>query len=372
MGKAYELLFPIQRNVVVYRPPSYQTEMIQLLQQLQTGSAQRGGSALPFTVGYHLQALVQNGILAPSEVCNILGEVEKIAARSGTEICVSAIKSLSRQLPLRTLQIAFEQAGLSKIKALLQEAEAQARSHGARMEETINLDGRANIHRVMFTPAGMYFYGPEPVASNRVLRKYADHHDCFIRVQFCDEDEEPVRHHAQWSNYIIFYARFRKVLDQGFLLGGRRYQFLGFSHSSLRTQACWFMAPFVHQGSLLFDRELIRGLGDFTHIRCPAKCAARIGQAFSETPIAIAVEKGVAQVVADVERNGRVFSDGVGTISKSILLKLWAALPSDRKTRPTAFQIRFSGMPLRTSPLFVCFTIGHSVVTLAKGLQRCS
>ena len=103
------------------------------------------------------------------------------------------------------------------------------------------------------------------------------------------------------------------------------------------------MAPFVHEGTLLYDRKLIQGLGDFSKIRCPAKCAARIGQAFSETPIAITVGDQVAQVVPDIERNGRVFSDGVGTISQALLEKLWAALPIERRGKPRAFQIRYSG-----------------------------
>lgn len=94
----------------------------------------------------------------------------------------------------------------------------------------------------------------------------------------------------------------------------------------------------------MFDRKLIQGLGDFSEIRCPAKCAARIGQAFSETPIATTVEARVVQVIPDTERDGRVFSDGVGILSRALLEKLWAALPLERRGKPRAFQIRYSGM----------------------------
>lgn len=128
------------------------------------------------------------------------------------------------------------------------------------------------------------------------------------------------------------------------------------------------MAPFVHEGSLLFDRRLISGLGDFSKIRCPAKCAARIGQAFSETPIAITVDHGVARRIADIERNGRLFSDGVGTISRALLEKIWKVLPPERKGRPRAFQIRYSGT-LSTryflTPLNLCHldAISSSLIT---------
>lgn len=103
------------------------------------------------------------------------------------------------------------------------------------------------------------------------------------------------------------------------------------------------MAPFAHQGSLLYNSQLIKGLGDFSRIYCPAKCAARIGQAFSETPTAITLSSGVAKNMEDVKRSGRVFSDGVGTVSMSVLQQIWDALPASKRTKPSAFQIRYSG-----------------------------
>jgi hypothetical protein len=94
----------------------------------------------------------------------------------------------------------------------------------------------------------------------------------------------------------------------------------------------------------LYDRVLIKQLGDFTQIRCPAKCAARIGQAFSETPTAITFPPGTVKKMADIEHNGRVFSDGVGTMSTSVMRKIWKAVPSMRDLKPTCFQIRYQGV----------------------------
>jgi hypothetical protein len=205
----------------------------------------------------------------------------------------------------------------------------------------------AMIHRAVVTPAGIYLYGPDPEPMNRVLRKYALHHEYFLRMEFTDEDGQPVRFNPRVSNDAIFHQRFKSVLEKGFSIAGRKFDFLGFSHSSLRSQACWFMEPFTHNGSLLYDRMLIKELGDFSKIRCPAKCAARIGQAFSETPIVITLAPGVVRAMKDVQRNGRVFSDGVGTISRSIMHKIWEALPKIRNLKPTCFQIRFQGTHLR-------------------------
>ncbi|KAI4158772.1 MAG: hypothetical protein LQ342_007167 [Letrouitia transgressa] len=57
---------------------------------------------------------------------------------------------------------------------------------------------------------------------------------------------------------------------------------------------------------------VIKDLGDFSAIRSPAKCAARIGQAFSQTFSSVALSRSAIREIPDVKRNNRVFSDGVG------------------------------------------------------------
>jgi len=112
------------------------------------------------------------------------------------------------------------------------------------------------------------------------------------------------------------------------------------------------MAPFLHEGRLLFDRMLIQNLGDFASIRSPAKCAARIGQAFSDTRTAVTIELRAVHQVPDVKKNNRVFSDGVGTISSSLMEKIWERLPKKTLPRPTCLQIRFQGKSLSLSDAF--------------------
>ncbi|KAK5129198.1 hypothetical protein LTR16_002361, partial [Cryomyces antarcticus] len=46
--------------------------------------------------------------------------------------------------------------------------------------------------------------------------------------------------------------------------------------------------------------------------------------------------------IPDVERNGRIFSDGVGSISPKLLKKVWQSTLS-RELKPSALQIRFGG-----------------------------
>jgi hypothetical protein len=103
------------------------------------------------------------------------------------------------------------------------------------------------------------------------------------------------------------------------------------------------MAPFEYGGRMLSAPELIRNLGDFGHIRTPAKCAARIGQAFTDTTGTVEVEAGMQIRLRDVERNGRCFSDGCGTISLGLLEKVWRVYGSRRTLKPVILPIRFAG-----------------------------
>ncbi|KAJ8120580.1 hypothetical protein ONZ43_g2746 [Nemania bipapillata] len=202
------------------------------------------------------------------------------------------------------------------------------------------------VHKVQVTPTRILFSGPEPEAKNRVLRKFPRHTGYFARIQFCDEDGQDLYFNPKVSLGTI-YSRFKKILLDGFQIAGRLYKFLGFSHSSLRSHAVWFMASFIDDNKQLRSyATVIPELGDFKGIRSPARCAARIGQAFSETPIAVNLDELNTSVkfIPDVKSNdnSRVFSDGVGTISRSLLEEVHERMPQKSSTA-TCLQIRWAG-----------------------------
>jgi hypothetical protein len=328
---------PIRSHNVAWRPRClFSTAMNLLLQAM-------SNTPLPFAAKFQLQKLAQNGYLPPDVVVLLIPEIASMMTRARERVCIRAIRQLFRQLPFPGPETEAREFEPQVLIDLLKDNEDRVKRRDLYMDDSVESQNTAVIHRVFVTPAGIYLYGPEPENNNRVLRKYPNHHDHFVRVLFCDEDGLQVQFHPEASNDYIFYKRFTEILNEGIYLGGRRFAFLGFSHSSLRAQSCWFMAPFIHNGSLLYDRELIKGLGNFSHIQCPAKCAARIGQAFSETATAITLAPGVAKEMYDIERNGRVFSDGVGTMSMSVLQQIWDGLPASKRTKPTLFQIRHKG-----------------------------
>ena len=104
------------------------------------------------------------------------------------------------------------------------------------------------------------------------------------------------------------------------------------------------MAPFVIDNQLLYARGVIARLGEFSKIQWPARCAARIGQAFSQTFSSVTLPADAIKEIPDVKRNGRCFSDGVGTCSSSVLQVIHDAYGQSRILKPTLLQIRFQGL----------------------------
>ena len=298
----------------------------------------------PFSLQFQVQRLAQNGYLTPARVLELLPHILQIFHRSDGFTADEALRKLSRQLPFAGPDVEGKEFAIEHIAKLLREnekASTRELSHSFSIPEQHPHIGL--VHKALVTPAGVYLEGPEPETKNRVLRAYSDYADHFIRVTFADEDGERMTFDRFVSLEEIFHSRFKNVLDGAISIAGRNFAFLGFSHSSLRDQTCWFMAPFEHEGVLLNARSVITKLGNFSAIRSPAKCAARIGQAFSNTDGAVRISPATVNVIPDVERNGRVFSDGVGTISAETLAMLWKEYAPARKSKPTLYQIRFAG-----------------------------
>ncbi|CAO3704038.1 unnamed protein product [Rhizopus stolonifer] len=82
-------------------------------------------------------------------------------------------------------------------------------------------------------------------------------------------------------------------------------------------------------------------MGDFSAEKVVAKHAARMGQCFSSSVSVCVVDPGRIKEVPDIERNGHVFSDGVGSMSMELAKRVrhQMNLPMD----PSALQVRIGG-----------------------------
>ncbi|KAL4925196.1 RNA dependent RNA polymerase [Aspergillus undulatus] len=325
---------------------SWQSQLAGLKQLL--ADYTRDGT-LPFGILFQMQALVHNGYLPPYIVSGLtkeLASVFKLRKMAGKRpISVNAVKKLFN---LVNWPSPFGDPEEFTVNGLL---EMITGSNQGLHNGMIHMDSLfrptphlAYIHRLTVTPSRITLHGPEVEPLNRILRRFPNHHEYFVRIQFCDENGQDVQFNPKINNEEVF-ARFKTVLESGIQIAGRTYTFLGFSHSSLRSHSVWFAAPFVDDNENLQTYfTIIKAIGTFANITSPARCAARIGQAFSDTPFAVNLkENGIAVYkIPDVEVGKRVYSDGVGTISRDAVDTIHSILPT-RKGLPTCFQIRLGG-----------------------------
>ncbi|KAK3718728.1 hypothetical protein LTR37_004947 [Vermiconidia calcicola] len=302
---------------------------------------------LPFSVLFQLYRIARNGVIGPLKVQRLLPTIKDIYNKYGLDAILSTLNRFYRSVPFVGPDTVSSELSYHALEALLHELAAAYDEYKYSPQNPYELVKRYQhinlIHKIIVTPAAIRLEGPDPEPTNRVLRRYAEHSDHFVRVVFQDEDGGSVRYDPRANQDLILHGRFKQILDGNVLIAGRAFSFLGFSHSSLRAQSCWFMAPIFLRGSLLLPEHILRELGDFSNIRVPAKCAARIGQNFTDTNATVDLEPHNVFALATVVRNDRNFSDGVGTISLGLLRRIWRVYGTKRLLKPTALQIRFQG-----------------------------
>ncbi|KAF8969863.1 RNA dependent RNA polymerase-domain-containing protein [Flammula alnicola] len=179
-------------------------------------------------------------------------------------------------------------------------------------------------YHITFTPTRTILEGPYASQSNRVIRQYPGFEDHFIRVDFRDEDRLQYRWDREVDGTPFLIERVGTTLKVGFDLAGRRFEFLAYSSSALREHAVWFMNPFYHpEKGRVIDAGLIRdSLGDLRDSE------------WEEQP--------------DLGDKPYEFTDGVGTISKTLGDRIWKKLCETKRNpvnaiQPSAYQIRFLG-----------------------------
>lgn len=215
----------------------------------------------------------------------------------------------------------------------------------------ITLDGGlVYVHRIQVTPCKIYFCGPEVNVSNRVLRNYRDHIDNFLRISFIDEDLDkihsiavaPRSSSADERRRTGIYSRILSTLQDGVVIGDKKFEFLAFSSSQLRENSAWMFAS----TDGLTAAHIREWMGNFRQIRNVAKYAARLGQSFSSSTETLSVHADEIEVIRDVEvmsgGTKYVFSDGIGKISANFASRVAQKCGIKDRT-PSAFQIRFGG-----------------------------
>lgn len=335
---------------------------------------------LDFEVAFQVEKIVRDASADFQEILAIREPVEGLVRSDGVKRTVGVLRSFHSALResvwdddpnyIPTLFLTTAREYVPGIKTLADTA----------LEDTFS------CHYVSVTPTGMKFNGPSQEQSNRIFRRYPDHHSCFVRVTFEEETRLQLRFDRAVDGATFVKNRYGKILrETGLRIGGRLYRFLAYSQSALKDHSVWFMRSFRNEDGGLVDTSfIINSLGDFENspdknlIRCPGRYGARISQAFTSTDSGVSVQPEEIRVIPDVEvpktsgnpSSGKwAFTDGVGTISSDlsneIIMHLCRRNMATFHIPPTCFQIRFQGCKVRT-PLCIVY-----LSTLYKrGLSR--
>ena len=299
---------------------------------------------LPYILKFQLQMLVYNGELSPTKVIQLLPYARDLYARKDEEVARSVFQLLQDKLSYPNPNVEKSEVEIECLIDILDELEnSKLLTHELEARPKYAHENQTLIHRATVSPTGIYLSGPFLETKNRVLRRFSSYADYFLRVEFSEEDGDLVMYDSTADLEDIFEGQFKRVLNEGIIIADREFQFLGFSHSSLRARGCWFVAEFFIDDECFNAESIIPKLGDFSHITSPAKYAARIGQTFSDTLTSIAIDPKNVKRAPDVIRNDRTFSDGCGTLSKEVLWKIYRQYSLRARVKPTVFQIRLSG-----------------------------
>lgn len=209
-----------------------------------------------------------------------------------------------------------------------------------------------SCHRALITPSKIYCLGPELETSNYVVKHFATYASDFMRVTFVEEDwsKLPVGSVSTSIEKGIFskssktevYKRILNVLQDGIVIGAKRFEFLAYSASQLRSSSVWM---FASNDSVTAD-HIRQWMGMFKVIPSVSKCAARMGQLFSSSTQTFEVAARDVELIPDIEittddGTNYNFSDGIGKISQSFAKQVAEKCKLDHV--PSAFQIRFGG-----------------------------
>ncbi|PHH80563.1 hypothetical protein CDD82_1668 [Ophiocordyceps australis] len=194
------------------------------------------------------------------------------------------------------------------------------------------------MRKAIITPTTIRYSSPVVETSNRVVRRYNQLGDRFLRVQFLEESESG-RICLNNNRNEEIWRRMLRTLFHGIRIGDRVYEFLGFGSSQLRQCGAYFFCPDEHVSC----DDMRQWMGEFSHIKVVAKYAARLGQCFSTTRQIRSIFQPKTQRIPDIERNGYCFTDGVGMISQFVARLIIEEVSLDVLEEPTAFQFRMGG-----------------------------
>lgn len=243
--KQHDVVPFVRHNLITQRTPplklGFSRNAMKALMKELADYTQRG--TLPFGILFQLQALAWNAYLHPGTVLGLARELRRVftsdRAAGKRPISVDAFRILLKQIDWARPDGTPSDFEVEPIVELLRQNQDQLGADAAlRRGLYLPSQNLVPVYRITVTPTRYTLHGPELEAKNRILRKFPEHLEFFVRVQFCDENGLDLFFNPG-VGYDKIYGKFKRVFREGIQIAGRKYEFLGFSHSSLRSHSAW-------------------------------------------------------------------------------------------------------------------------------------
>ncbi|GFZ50894.1 hypothetical protein JCM24511_08652 [Saitozyma sp. JCM 24511] len=281
-------------------------------------------SAVRFSTRTLIEGLIAHGKLRPGDVTLLLHALRENAV-------VQAFQD-------RILESLYSEERIRNVSAIV-----RGKARFLRHVPPKCLDHLVMIRTVLVTPTRILIGPPQQEPSNSVTRRYSDKLDGIIRVQFADEEDalfvaDYTKQADSLRPDVGPMARVRRALQHGIVIGGQRFLPVASSASQQKERAIWFINP-----KLIDGLELRKWMGSVEE-KIVAKHAARMGLPFSTSRI-VHLDVHMGPVMADVERNGFTFTDGVGIAGSAVMTEAARALGATYgiNSTPSAIQFRLGG-----------------------------
>ncbi|GAA6020781.1 hypothetical protein JCM11491_004647 [Sporobolomyces phaffii] len=241
----------------------------------------------------------------------------------------------------------------------------------AKRGESLEERGKRNLYwmkSVVVTPSGtIKLQGKSVEKTNSIIRSNFDGVDHFLRVAFKEEDGlvlSTVGGVDALYQHELVEGSITRILKEGLVLGGRKFELLSYSQASLREAAAVFLAPFpssivrngVRQTRLIDAAHVRRSMGHFEKVsRQPAMLGARWSQSFTTTSASVVLRDSQIHEIRDLSEHDEggnettCHTDGAGLLSPGLRGSICETLIangyrlSSTAPYPSVFQFRLGG-----------------------------
>ena len=220
--------------------------------------------AMKFELAFEVEKAVLNGDLEPFEVLSLNNTIHSLSSTpsglppAAFRFFVTMLRGFhpNRRRRMNSKGFMNRAAELSLDQQLIEATKYYAVKSNLKITPYLVSPSTFESYHLIVTPTSRYLEGPIPDQSNSVLRRFGNH-ECFLRVSIQDERRSKLRREPGVDISELLQSRFGVLLTNGLHIGGRQYEFLGYSMSGLRDHSVWFVTSFESNGERM-DAAKIR------------------------------------------------------------------------------------------------------------------